>query len=164
MRVKLTKKTGIILTLVLLAAGYFGFFRKQAGTSVSDNPTSSDKQEVVVYRSRYCGCCGGWITYLKRKGYKVKTVYNEDMASIKDKYGVPRSLESCHTAVIGEYVVEGHIPVEAIEKLLSEKPDIDGISLPGMPAGSPGMSGVKTEKFNIVAFKDGKKLDLFTSL
>ncbi len=164
MKIRLRKKAGIVFVLILFVAGYFVFLHKLPENFVSDDSTSYGKQEVVVYRSRYCGCCGGWISYLKKQGYKVKTVYNENMASVKDKYGVPRSLESCHTAVIGKYVVEGHIPVEAIEKLLAERPDIDGISLPGMPAGSPGMSGVKSEKFNIVSFKDGKEGALFISL
>ena len=78
------------------------------------------------------------------------------MGAIKERYGVPRNLESCHTEIIGGYFVEGHMPIEAIEKLLSERPDIRGIALPGMPSGSPGMPGPKTEPWTIYAVnKDG---------
>ncbi len=77
------------------------------------------------------------------------------MSSIKKKYQIPHNMEGCHTGVIGDYFVEGHVPVEAIEELLAEKPAIGGIALPGMPSGSPGMPGQKTEAFKIYALSDG---------
>jgi len=85
----------------------------------------------------------------------VEITYTEDMSSIKRKYQIPQNMEGCHTAVIGDYFVEGHVPIEAIEKLLEEKPDIDGIVLPGMPSGSLGMSGQKIEAFEIYALSNG---------
>ncbi len=81
----------------------------------------------------------------------------EDMTSIKQAYQIPQNMISCHTAVIEDYFVEGHVPVEAIKKMLEEKPAIDGIALPGMPPGSPGMPGKKTEALKIYALSDGKK-------
>lgn len=78
------------------------------------------------------------------------------MASVREKYQIPKDMGSCHTTVIEDYFVEGHVPIEAIKKLLKEKPDIDGIALPEMPAGSPGMAGQKTEAFRIFALRDGK--------
>ncbi len=83
----------------------------------------------------------------------------EDMTSIRQKYQIPQDMISCHTAVIGDYFVEGHVPVKAIEEMLEEKPAINGIALPGMPPGSPGMSGEKTETFKIYALLDGAKSD-----
>ena len=77
------------------------------------------------------------------------------MSSIKEKYQIPDNMQSCHTTIIEDYFVEGHVPIEAIRKLLATKPDIDGIALPGMPSGSPGMSGIKTEAFKIYALSDG---------
>jgi hypothetical protein len=84
------------------------------------------------------------------------------MASIKRKHQIPQNMESCHTAVIGDYFVEGHVPIEAIEKLLSEKPDIDGIALPGMPQGSLGMSGTKTAALKIYALSGGTASEFMT--
>ena len=85
------------------------------------------------------------------------------MASIKEQYQIPQSIESCHTTVFEDYFVEGHVPIEAMEELFEEYPDIDGIALPGMPAGSPGMDGPQTETFIIHALRDGKVQDLFYS-
>ena len=85
----------------------------------------------------------------------MEIVKTSNMSAIKDKYGIPRNSESCHTTIAGDYIIEGHMPVEAINKLLAEQPDIDGIALPDMPAGSPGMPGVKKGSFEIQALKDG---------
>ncbi|MFC1935639.1 DUF411 domain-containing protein [Chloroflexota bacterium] len=80
--------------------------------------------------------------------------YVEDLISIKDRYEIPEALRTCHTATVGNYILEGHVPVEAIQRLLMEKPAIRGIALPGMPSGSPGMPDEKTEAFEIYAFTD----------
>lgn len=92
----------------------------------------------------------------------METIYTEDMASIKAGYKIPRDMESCHTTVIGDYFVEGHVPIKAVEKLLNEKPNIEGIALPGMPSGSPGMSGAKVEKFKIYAISNGTARSFMT--
>lgn len=89
-----------------------------------------------------------------QKGLNVEMVGVDDMAPIKSRYAVPATMESCHTSVIGGYVVEGHMPIEAIEKLMSEKPDIKGIALPGMPYGAPGMPGSKDGPFVIYALQN----------
>ena len=117
---------------------------------------ASTKEKVVVYKSPNCGCCVKHIAYLKEQGYEVEIITTADTKSIKAKYSIPANMQSCHTTVIGNYFVEGHVPIEAIEKLLSEKPEIDGIALPEMPAGSPGMPGIKSEPFIIYLLKDGK--------
>lgn len=100
-------------------------------------------REAVVYKSPTCGCCKGWGTYLQRNGYKVTMIDREDMDKVKDDLGVPDAERSCHTAKIDGYVVEGHVPLAAIDKLLAERPKVDGIASPGMPTGSPGMDGPK---------------------
>lgn len=97
---------------------------------------------VTVYKSPSCGCCGKYVDYLKENGFSVKTIEQDDMDSIKKRYGVSR-VASCHTALVNGYVVEGHVPVSAIRKLLKEKPAIAGISAPGMPMNSPGMGEMK---------------------
>ncbi len=115
---------------------------------------NSSVQKVVVYKDSSCGCCAGYISLLEQEGYEVETIITSNMSSIKEKYKIPNNMESCHTSVFGDYVVEGHVPFEAISKLLREKPDIKGITLPGMPLGSPGMSGTKKEPFTVYALAE----------
>ncbi len=118
--------------------------------------------EITVFRSPTCGCCGQWIEHAKAAGFQVKDEVTEDMDAIKQRYGVPQSLISCHTTVVGDYVVEGHIPAEDVQKLLTEKPDIAGIAVPGMPIGSPGMeSGDYTEPYTVFSFTESGEIDAF---
>ena len=111
--------------------------------------------DATVYKSPLCGCCVGYSTYLENQGFNVQIVETIDMDQIKEKYGIPPHMESCHTTVIGEYFVEGHVPIEAIRKLLTERPQIEGISLPRMPSGTPGMPGPKIAPYQISAFQGG---------
>lgn len=110
---------------------------------------AGEKPEAVLYKTPNCGCCEGYADYLRQNGYKVTVKPSHDMPLIKKSAGVPETLEGCHTTMIDGYVVEGHVPVGPIEKLLRERPKIRGISLPGMPQGSPGMTGTKTEPFTV---------------
>jgi hypothetical protein len=96
-----------------------------------------------LYKNPGCICCDRYANYLRANGFDVTVVEHPNMTLIKQKYGAREDLEGCHSTVIGKYVVEGHVPVAPIKRLLDEKPDIKGISLPGMPEGSPGMSGTK---------------------
>lgn len=134
------------VTVVLLASD------RDPQETASARPTDG---EVIVYRSPTCGCCAKWEDYIEGEGFSVRSEVVEDTESVKDRHGVPPEAWSCHTALVGDYVVEGHVPVEVIRKLLSEKPDIDGIALPGMPNGSPGMGGTKNAPWEILSFKDG---------
>ena len=108
-------------------------------------------ETAVVYRPSTCSCCEAWIAYLKSKGFDTTVIATDDIAAVKDKMHVPADMQSCHTAVIGGYVAEGHVPAEAIAKLLAEKPNVVGIAAPGMPDGSPGMPGPKAP-FTVMAF------------
>ncbi|WP_111748534.1 DUF411 domain-containing protein [Salinisphaera orenii] len=103
--------------------------------------------KATLYHNPGCMCCEQYASYLDDKGYNVEILNTNDMAALNDKHGVKPGLASCHTMLIGDYVVVGHVPEAAIAKLLREKPDIRGIALPGMPAGSPGMGGQKTSPF-----------------
>lgn len=114
-----------------------------------------DGQQVVVYKTPFCGCCSEYEEYLRRYGMEVVSVLQPDLTPYKAA-GLAQQYWSCHTAFIGDYFVEGHVPVEVIVKLLEESPDVAGISLPGMPQGSPGMPGEKTEQWTIYALKDGQ--------
>ncbi|GGO77536.1 hypothetical protein GCM10011348_07310 [Marinobacterium nitratireducens] len=109
----------------------------------------------TLYKNPQCGCCTGHAEYLREHGYEIKVVESHRLAELKREQGVPPSLESCHTLIIDGYVVEGHVPVASIRKLLAERPAIRGIALPGMPQGSPGMSGTKTQPFRVMELSAG---------
>ncbi len=106
---------------------------------------------VTLYKNPSCECCEGYAQYLDQNGFKVDVRPANDLAEISRKAGIPPDLEGCHTAFIGNYVVDGHVPVKTVRKLLDEKPAIVGITLPGMPAGSPGMYGEKAGPLTIYA-------------
>jgi len=121
---------------------------------------------AIVYKTPQCGCCENYISYLKSNGFKVekKEVSDEEIENLKRSLEIPSNLWSCHTVLLGNYFVEGHIPISAIEKLLTEKPEIDGIALPGMPSGSPGMPGFKLEKWKIHSVKNGQNQGIFMEI
>jgi len=98
---------------------------------------------VEVFKSPYCGCCGKWVEHLRQNGFEVKTHDVEDVTAARKKMGMPDRLGSCHTAKIGGYVVEGHVPAADIQRLLKEKPKALGLAVPSMPPGSPGMDSAK---------------------
>jgi hypothetical protein len=116
---------------------------------------------ITVYKTPQCGCCRTWVDHLRKNGFEVTVHDLDDLSAVKTKLGVPPDLGSCHTAVAGSYVVEGHVPAADIKKLLSTKPKVAGVAVPGMPAGSPGMEvppGRKADKYDVIAFaKDGKR-------
>jgi hypothetical protein len=111
---------------------------------------------ATMYKNPQCGCCEQYAKYLRRNGFNVTVKETHNMSLISRQNGVPEKLAGCHTMLVGGYVVEGHVPVGAINKLLAERPNIKGISLPGMPEGSPGMTGQKTEPFTIYEVSDGE--------
>ena len=94
---------------------------------------------LVVHKSAYCGCCKLWVEHMKKAGFKVEVVETEQLDAIKDRAGVPDDQRSCHTAEVGGYFIEGHVPAEDVKRLLKEKPKARGIAVAGMPMGSPGM-------------------------
>ncbi len=108
--------------------------------------------EFSVYKSPWCGCCSGWIEEMEKAGHTASVTDLEDLEDIKRLAGVPEPLQSCHTAIVEGYVVEGHVPAADIERMLAERPDALGISVPGMPMGSPGMGG-DPEPFDVLLFK-----------
>lgn len=112
------------------------------------------KPPMTVIKSPWCGCCTAWVKIAEAAGYKVKVVRREDLDPVKRQSGVPQELAACHTVMVDRYVVEGHVPLQAVDRLLSEQPDIRGIAVAGMPAGSPGMGG-EPEAFDVVTFKEG---------
>jgi len=114
-------------------------------------PSRFPESKLAIFKSSSCGCCGIFSQYMGREGFDVSVTNNEQMEQLKAEHGVPPELQSCHTTIVGDYFVEGHIPAEAFDKLLTEKPDIKGIAMPGMPSGSPGMPGSKQGPWIIYA-------------
>ena len=114
------------------------------------------KQVVEVFKTPSCGCCYGYVLFLEEEKFEVKQTDMRSLHTIKQKYNIPVEMQSCHTTIMGKYFIEGHVPFEAVNKLLKEQPNIDGIALPGMPIGTPGMPGDKDEPYVIYQLKDGK--------
>ncbi len=144
------KKLKVIFVMIFVIVLGFSL----AGCSNNDKITEIDfdnlpkgDMELTVFKSATCGCCVGWADYAEENGLNTNVIIMEDITSIRNKYNIPSRLRSCHISVIEDYFVEGHVPIEAINKLLEEKPDIDGIVLPGMPSGSAGMPGEKIEEW-----------------
>lgn len=117
------------------------------------SPAPGPAPSVTVYKSPTCGCCTKWVDHLRASGYTVTAKDVADVDSIKAELGVPGALASCHTALVGGYVIEGHVPAADIARLLKEKPKVTGIAVPGMPMGSPGMEGPRKDAYEVVAFE-----------
>ena len=121
--------------------------------------------QAILYKNPRCTCCEGYAVYLRQNGFEVDVKPTNDLAEISQKAGVPEKYQGCHTMFVDGYVIDGHVPVEMVRKLLSERPAIAGITLPGMPAGSPGMTGQKTQTFVIYAVtKDGKPPKVYATV
>ena len=116
----------------------------------------NNKQIVEVFKTPSCGCCYGYVLFLEEEKFEVKQTDMRSLHTIKQKYNIPVEMQSCHTTIMGKYFIEGHVPLQAVNKLLKEQPDIDGIALPGMPIGTPGMPGEKEEPYVIYQLIDGK--------
>ena len=133
----------LYITLVLfLVAGFSACSQKKQDKTKTDEATFTQTEpiSVTMYKNPNCQCCSKWAAYLEENGFSVKEIPSDTLASVKKQKGVPNKLGACHTALIDGYVVEGHVPVGAINKLLKARPDAKGIAVPGMPAQSPGMA------------------------
>lgn len=152
--------------ILLAAAGiavytYAGTSSSSSGPATAStapaNQASVQGATMTVYSSPSCGCCVKWVDHLTAHGFTVEHVKTSELGAKKAELGIPRSLASCHTGVIGDYVVEGHVPAEQVKRLLTESPPIQGLSVPGMPIGSPGMErGNTKEPYDVLAFRDGE--------
>lgn len=143
-----------LLVAVLLTACSGGEVDQQGSSSV-----------VTIYKSPTWGCCGDWSDYLEGNGFTVEEIETETLDAIKDQYNVPQELESCHTAIVDGYVIEGHVPVTEIQRLLSDRPQVLGIAVAGMPVGSPGMEidGFDTEAYDVVTFDQSGDIEIYAN-
>jgi len=142
------KNMGKYATGILVLAAGIAF-----GVGMVMTTPEAEAETVVVYKSPTCGCCGKWVDHLRDNGFQVMVKDRADMVPVKDELGVPFGLRSCHTAKVGGYVVEGHVPADQVKRLLDEKPDVAGLAVPGMPMGSPGMEGPRKDPYEVIAFR-----------
>ena len=117
---------------------------------------------IEVYKTAACGCCALWVKHLRQHGLSPRVTDVEDIGAVKIRHAVPRSVATCHTAIVEGYVIEGHVPATDILRLLQEKPAVRGLAVAGMPAGSPGMEGATSEAYDVVAFDKAGKMRVFS--
>lgn len=146
----------------LITAGLSAILLATASAKPAE-ATTSPSPIVTVYKDPNCGCCKKWIEYLKKNGYRVDLHDTQKLDDVKKGLGVPASLGGCHTALISGYIIEGHVPVEDIARLLKTKPKIAGLAAPGMPAGSPGMEGPPPAHYQVMAFTRSGKSTVFAN-
>ncbi|MGH6762595.1 MAG: DUF411 domain-containing protein [Phyllobacterium sp.] len=125
-----------------------------ASSLVVPSALASNPPKVFVSKDPNCGCCDGWVDHMQAAGFEVDVSESSDMGAVKARLGVPEQMASCHTAEVGGYVIEGHVPADAVRQLLAEKPDARGLAVPGMPVGSPGMEvdGVAPDTYDVILF------------
>ncbi|MCU7931026.1 MAG: DUF411 domain-containing protein [Candidatus Thiodiazotropha sp. (ex Codakia rugifera)] len=162
MATKRVKKSNKLPTYGKLAGWLLlGVSLVTGGILLSQQPAGA--ADIVVYKSPTCGCCKKWIDHLKDNGFTVEVHNQRNMNPVKKELGVPRHLQSCHTAKVGGYVVEGHVPANLIVRLLKDKPQIKGLAVPGMPMGSPGMEGPRSDAYDILTFQQNGKTTVYAS-
>lgn len=151
--------------LVAVAAILSAAFMATPQGAAQEQGAGAQNLPVVEMTKRpNCGCCTAWADHLRAKGFEVKVTETRAMWGVKRMAGIPEKLDSCHTATVGGYVVEGHVPADDIKRLLSERPAVKGIAVPGMPIGSPGMEmGDRTEPYDVLSFDADGQTEVFQS-
>ena len=153
---KYTLNRRALLTVLLSGAGGLALIGGLTGVIPLSAEPALTREDVTLYKNPQCGCCEGYADYLRQSGFKVKAISTNDLTVMGQKYGIADDMQPCHISLIGGYVVGGHIPFEIIDRLLSEKPQIVGITLPGMPEGTPGMPGNKPDPLEIYEIGEGQ--------
>lgn len=117
-------------------------------------PAHADTTDVTMYKDPNCGCCSKWAEHMREAGFTVNEVHSQQTDRVKQQLGIPEAVSSCHSARIGKYLVEGHVPAADVKRLLAEQPDVAGLAAPGMPLGSPGMEGpYPADHYEVVSFE-----------
>jgi hypothetical protein len=142
-------------TMILTRRALIGLAATGTVVFVASGLRGEMQPAVTVWKDPNCGCCSGWVEHLRRNGFDVSVNLASDMSAIKARHGVPAELASCHTATVAGYVIEGHVPAQAIARLLAEKPAAVGLAVAGMPSGAPGMEGGTVETYDVVLFGRG---------
>jgi len=144
------RRTFVIRVSGLMAVGVTG-----SRLAAQLSPSSMAPIPITVYKSSSCGCCAKWLDHVRENGFTPTVHDEEDMDAIKTQLGVPAGVQSCHTALAGRYLIEGHVPAADIKRLLTTQPKVAGLAVPGMPSGTPGMAapGTRIAGFEVVAFQ-----------
>lgn len=158
----LRKLTNIFLAFGLAIVMSLALFPALHSAAIAQ--AAMPANELTVYKSPYCGCCGKWVDYMRGHGFDVTVHDMDDLSTIKHMAGVPEKLQSCHTAMIEGYVLEGHVPVDAIQSLLGSGVKVHGLAVPGMPVGSPGMEGGSPEAYTVYSFTGDGNSEAFMSM
>jgi hypothetical protein len=159
-----SSRRSVVASLAVLAALLGVMAASLVVTGARVLAAQADLPEVVVYKTPTCGCCSKWVAHLRAAGFKVSTTDLEDLGAIRRDWKVPPKLASCHTAKVGGYVIEGHVPAADIRRLLETRPRVDGLSVPGMPIGSPGMEqGNEVEPYDVLSFNAAGETSVFAS-
>ena len=132
-----------------------------AGSASAQRPAPT----VQVYKSSTCGCCANWVKHLQQHGFRTQVTEMDDVAAVKAQHRIPARVQSCHTAVVDGYVIEGHVPAADVQRLLKERPAVLGLAVPGMPIGSPGMEvpNMKPQAYDVIAFDKQGQLKVYAS-
>ena len=162
MKTYLTFAIPLLLALVMLPAAWLWW--DQGSDAHPDAALAdADSDSLLVFMSPTCGCCGDWVDHMRENGFEAETRETDTVNAIKEEAGLPRDLVSCHTAFIGGYLIEGHVPAKDVQRLLEERPDAAGLSVPRMPIGSPGMEiqGEGRDEFDVVLFHEDGSREVF---
>ena len=154
-------------TVLISVAGAVGGAAAIGGATGLFSPNAkpvANRGNVTLYKNPECQCCEGYADYLRHNGFEVKVIPTNDLTIMGGKYGIPDSLQPCHLSLMAGYVVGGHIPIEVINRLLSEKPQITGITLPGMPTGTPGMPGEKPDRLTVYEIVKGSPPKVYATI
>lgn len=147
-------RIGVAVAAIALAAAGSQSIAAQRGAGAT----------IEVFKSPTCGCCSLWVKHLEQNGFTAKVTEMDDLSGLKKKHGVPARATSCHTAIVNGYVIEGHVPAADVKRLLSERPAVAGLAVPGMPVGSPGMEmGSTVQPYDVLAFDKTGETKVFSS-
>tara|TARA_R110002110_G_scaffold29981_5_gene106443 strand:- start:1359 stop:1871 length:513 start_codon:yes stop_codon:yes gene_type:complete len=146
--------TVAIIGVLTISMGLLFNEKSEANTNIS---------EVTVYKSPTCDCCKKWVSHLRDAGFKVTEKDRYNMTNIKSDLSVSRNLQSCHTSIVDGYVVEGHVPADDIKRMLLEQPDVLGLTVPGMPKGSPGMESQQSDSYDVLSFNNNGQTEVYAS-
>ena len=137
-----------VLAVVAFAGGWLWGGRTQSPPTAA----AAAGAKVVMYQNPACGCCGKWARHMREAGFEVEVHKTAELNAIKAREGIDAKIAACHTAYVNGYIVEGHVPAQDVKRLLAERPDVRGITVPGMPSGSPGMEGAYSEPYEVLTF------------
>lgn len=156
--------------LRLVGAGAGGLLLAASGVRLLRAQGASNAQgalpAMTVYKSAQCGCCTAWVEHATAAGFSVRVVNTEDLGTVKRELGIPTRLASCHTVVVGSFLIEGHVPAADVKRLLAQRPRVRGLAVPGMPVGSPGMeqgSPANYDRYDVIAFGADGSTSIFAS-